>query len=107
MSEHLQFESNVQDTTDNTMRSIPGLTSGYGVPTLLGHDGFLQLLQPRVRFFRPFRIGMIENDPLIQFLSVGNVCLPFLKLCRFKKTFRTLSATADHQTQGEKRAHNK
>ena len=65
----------------------------------------LQLLQPLLRFLCPFRIGMFENDSLMQFLGVGNVRLPFLKLRRFKEAFRTLSATTDDQTQGEKHAY--
>ena len=69
------------------------------------HEGMLQLLQPRVRFLRPFRTGMFANDSLIQFLGVGNVRLPFLKLRRFEEAFRTLSATTDNQTQGEKHAY--
>ena len=63
------------------------------------------MLQSLLRFLGPFRIGMFENDSLIQFLGVGNVRLPFLKLRRFKEAFRTLSATAGNQTQGEKHAY--
>ena len=65
----------------------------------------LQLLQSLLRFLGPFRTGMFANDSLIQFPGVGNVRLPFLKLRRFKEAFRTLSATTDDQTQGEKHAY--
>ena len=65
----------------------------------------LQLLESLLRFLGPFRTGMFANDSLIQFPGVGNVRLPFLKLRRFKEAFRTLSATTDDQTQGEKHAY--
>ena len=45
---------------------------------------------------------MFKNDSLIQLPGVGNIRLPFLELRRFKEALRTLSATTDDQTYGEK-----